>query len=280
MKTSVMSPVDSRVLTMLSPSPPCGRVSTLTVMSGFFAVKSLARPARPSLTVVLRVVDEEGQRDLAAARRRRWSRDCRRCTRSGRASSPRRRRRPPSRGAGRCVFIDPPGSGARNLQVDAASRTVERSARPGRAEQRSHRVRGERLLQPVGELAGPVEGPSGSSARVRSGSGASSELASRAATVASSGDVGDGHGGRGDRVPASARGRAGRRTVGLGGQRRRRGARVGDVPLVRAVPDLAPARPRPGTCTVRGAPTGTVDARGANRPSARVPGHRRARRTA
>ncbi len=40
--TSVMSPVDSRVLTMLSPSVPPGRVSTLMVMSGFLAVKSLA----------------------------------------------------------------------------------------------------------------------------------------------------------------------------------------------------------------------------------------------
>src|SRR3954447_6001692 len=36
MKTSLMSPVDNRVLTMLSPSPPCGRVSTFTVMPGFF----------------------------------------------------------------------------------------------------------------------------------------------------------------------------------------------------------------------------------------------------
>src|SRR3954452_4840763 len=37
-----MSPVDSRVLIRLSPSVPPGRVSTLTVMFGFFAWKSLA----------------------------------------------------------------------------------------------------------------------------------------------------------------------------------------------------------------------------------------------
>ena len=42
MNTSVISPVASRVLTMLSPSPPCGRVSTLTVMFGFFAVNAFA----------------------------------------------------------------------------------------------------------------------------------------------------------------------------------------------------------------------------------------------
>ena len=42
MNTSVISPVASRVLTTLSPSPPCGRVSTLTVMSGFLAVNAFA----------------------------------------------------------------------------------------------------------------------------------------------------------------------------------------------------------------------------------------------
>src|SRR3954451_12836166 len=41
-KTSFIELVDSRVLTTLSPSVPCGRLSTLTVMSGFFAEKSLA----------------------------------------------------------------------------------------------------------------------------------------------------------------------------------------------------------------------------------------------
>src|SRR3954451_25444222 len=39
--TSLMSPVDNRVLTRLSPSEPPGRVSTFTVMFGFAAVKSL-----------------------------------------------------------------------------------------------------------------------------------------------------------------------------------------------------------------------------------------------
>src|SRR6187551_2217086 len=34
MKTSVISCVESRVLTTLSPSPPCGRVSSLIVMLG------------------------------------------------------------------------------------------------------------------------------------------------------------------------------------------------------------------------------------------------------
>ena len=34
MKTSVMSPVESRVLTMLSPSPPPGRVCTSIVIPG------------------------------------------------------------------------------------------------------------------------------------------------------------------------------------------------------------------------------------------------------
>src|SRR6266536_5738605 len=37
-----MSPVDSRVLMMLSPSVPPGRVSTFTVMPGFLAEKSFA----------------------------------------------------------------------------------------------------------------------------------------------------------------------------------------------------------------------------------------------
>src|SRR3954468_4904604 len=40
--TSLMSPVESRVLTRLSPSVPAGRVSTLIWMFGFLAVKSLA----------------------------------------------------------------------------------------------------------------------------------------------------------------------------------------------------------------------------------------------
>src|SRR4051812_25185807 len=39
--TSAMSPVDSLVLTRLSPSLPPGRLSTLTVMFGFLALKSL-----------------------------------------------------------------------------------------------------------------------------------------------------------------------------------------------------------------------------------------------
>src|SRR4029450_13310890 len=43
-KTSVISPVESRVLTMLSPSLPPGRVCTWTVMSGFLAWKAAARP--------------------------------------------------------------------------------------------------------------------------------------------------------------------------------------------------------------------------------------------
>src|SRR4029453_1085911 len=42
-KTSVISPVDSRVLTMLSPSLPPGRVCTWTVMSGFLAWKAAPR---------------------------------------------------------------------------------------------------------------------------------------------------------------------------------------------------------------------------------------------
>ena len=66
MKTSVMSPVDSRVLTMLSPSVPPGRVSTLTVMSGFFAVKSLASCSAVLDGPVL-VVDQERDADRAAA---------------------------------------------------------------------------------------------------------------------------------------------------------------------------------------------------------------------
>src|SRR5919107_3069499 len=41
-KTSLMSPVDSRVLMMLSPSLPPGRVSVLIVTFGFLALKSLA----------------------------------------------------------------------------------------------------------------------------------------------------------------------------------------------------------------------------------------------
>ena len=40
-KTSAMSPVDSRVLTRLSPSPPPGRVSSLTVMSGLASSNAL-----------------------------------------------------------------------------------------------------------------------------------------------------------------------------------------------------------------------------------------------
>ena len=64
-KTSVMSPVDSRVLTMLSPSPPCGRVSTLTVMSGFFAVKSLAS-CSAVLTVSSLLSTRNDERDGAA----------------------------------------------------------------------------------------------------------------------------------------------------------------------------------------------------------------------
>src|SRR4029450_11161272 len=43
-KTSVISPVESRVLTMLSPSAPPGRCCTWTVMSGFLAWKASARP--------------------------------------------------------------------------------------------------------------------------------------------------------------------------------------------------------------------------------------------
>src|SRR5687767_14342821 len=39
---SVMSPVDSRVLTMLSPSPPCGRLSTLMDSSGYLALNAFA----------------------------------------------------------------------------------------------------------------------------------------------------------------------------------------------------------------------------------------------
>src|SRR5688500_18151777 len=37
-----MSPVDSRVLTTLSPSPPCGRVSILTESSGYLALNAFA----------------------------------------------------------------------------------------------------------------------------------------------------------------------------------------------------------------------------------------------
>src|SRR3954453_15785394 len=39
---SFIFPVARRVLTMLSPSPPCGRVSTLIVMLGFLAWNALA----------------------------------------------------------------------------------------------------------------------------------------------------------------------------------------------------------------------------------------------
>ena len=39
-KTSFISPVARRVLTMLSPSPPWGRVSSSIVMLGFSAVKA------------------------------------------------------------------------------------------------------------------------------------------------------------------------------------------------------------------------------------------------
>src|SRR5262245_5343352 len=42
-KTFAMSPVANRVLTMLSPSPPCGRVSTFTLMPEFLALKAFAR---------------------------------------------------------------------------------------------------------------------------------------------------------------------------------------------------------------------------------------------
>ena len=49
--TSDMSPVDSLVLTMLSPSEPPGRVSVLTVMSGL-AFSNAAITAFAGLTVV------------------------------------------------------------------------------------------------------------------------------------------------------------------------------------------------------------------------------------
>ena len=57
-KTSVISPVESRVLTMLSPSAPPGRVCTWTVMSGFLAWKAAAQ-ALCRLDAPLGVVDEE-----------------------------------------------------------------------------------------------------------------------------------------------------------------------------------------------------------------------------
>jgi hypothetical protein len=50
-KMSVMSPVDSRVLTMLSPSPPCGRCSTSMVTSGFASLNASARPSAMEMVV-------------------------------------------------------------------------------------------------------------------------------------------------------------------------------------------------------------------------------------
>ncbi len=92
-----MSPVDSRVLTMLSPSVPPGRVSTLTVMFGFLAVKSLAE-LLGLLDVLFLVADQVGDRDRPPPRHRHWNRDCPRCTRSERASRPRATASPLVRG--------------------------------------------------------------------------------------------------------------------------------------------------------------------------------------
>ncbi len=58
MKTSVMSPVDSRVLMRLSPSLPPGRVSTLIVMFRVLRGEVLGELLR-HLDGVLAVVDEE-----------------------------------------------------------------------------------------------------------------------------------------------------------------------------------------------------------------------------
>ena len=242
MNTSVMSPVDSRVLTMLSPSPPCGRVSTLTVMFGVLRGEGLGQ-LLGGLDVLLGVVDEERERDLAAAAAVVAGAETA-ALQAVRASERRPARRRP-------VALMPGGSSS-DLQGDASVSRAGRSDGAGRRRAASVRAAGPRprersrvRLIGVDQLVGAARRGSRSSRR--------GELAASSATTRGLRRRGD------DGVPAGlvVDEVADRRLGGQRGVVARTGRRR---PLVRAVADLdrlalaGHVRPSPA------APTGTVDA--------------------
>ena len=242
-KTSVISPVESRVLTMLSPSLPPGRCCTWTVMSGFLAWKA---SARPSAGLTLPSALSTRKVSVVAPPRRRWSPGSRRCRRRGPGCRP-----PWRRGAGPAASLanlmsDLLGSGLR--QVVAARAAGGGPAGhagpcgpwPGRA----------------GEGEG-VDQPARRRVEERLEPGRGLRLVADHAGL---------HGG-GHHLPPGvlvvedvADGR-------LGPQRAVGRRRVGGLPGVGAVADPHRLRP-PGTCTVATAPTGTTT-RSRSRPSDR-----------